>query len=157
MKFCPKCKHSKNLEFFSRDLSTSDGKRSHCKECCSSSYKNYRINNKEKRAIEGKEWRKNNPDAVINHNFKNNLKKFGLTVEIYNNMLKAQNHVCAICEKPEMTKRNNKIKQLSVDHCHATGKVRGLLCTKCNTGIGLLREDPIIIQKAKDYLTETNN
>ena len=71
---------------------------------------------------------------------------YGLTKEGYLEMLKSQNGVCAICCNPEKKKR------LAVDHCHNTGKIRGLLCARCNTSIGRFNDDVELLQKAIDYL-----
>jgi len=68
----------------------------------------------------------------------------------YNRLLKEQLGLCAICEK---TTKENK-KDFAVDHCHATGIIRGALCNNCNTGIGLLKEDTEIMKKAIDYLAK---
>lgn len=64
-------------------------------------------------------------------------------------MLEGQNHVCAICSRPET---RGKTKYLSVDHCHTTGKVRGLLCAKCNTVLGYMNDNPDYLTKAMEYL-----
>jgi len=88
-----------------------------------------------------------------------NLKnKYGITDAIYSEMLSKQNNVCAICHEPEKTidGPTQKIKELAVDHCHDTGKVRGLLCANCNRGIGLLNHDEKIIKRAIEYLRETS-
>lgn len=77
-------------------------------------------------------------------------RKYGLTVEAYEQMKSARDGCCDICKEPE---RQNK--DLAVDHCHSTGKVRGLLCSNCNTGIGKLRDDPAVIRSAADYLERT--
>ncbi len=79
---------------------------------------------------------------------------FKLTTEQYNNMVKLQNNLCAICGKPQskFQKNSNTIRSLAVDHNHITGKVRGLLCTSCNTAIGLLEENIPLIQKVIEYL-----
>lgn len=81
-------------------------------------------------------------------------KQFGITLDEYDAMLKKQNFVCAICGEKE-TAINSKTKKtvdLSVDHCHETGKIRGLLCSKCNTGLGLFKDSKDLLQKAIDYL-----
>lgn len=86
------------------------------------------------------------------------LKKFGLTVEQYEEMFILQNGVCAICGKPEVKKQATtkggakKTSRLCVDHDHKSGKVRGLLCYRCNTGIGKLNDDPELLRKASRYL-----
>jgi len=89
------------------------------------------------------------------------LSRFEISMQDYNNMLSAQGGVCAICKQPETHKRNGKVKALAVDHHHGTGKVRGLLCSDCNTGIGKLKDSPDVLQSAIDYLrkhsiTDTN-
>lgn len=96
--------------------------------------KNYYLNNKEK-----------NRNSTL-------LRKFGITIQQYNRMIKNQNNTCAICSKKETYKQHGLIKQLAVDHCHKTQKVRELLCHKCNIGIGMFLEDVSIIDKAKNYL-----
>jgi hypothetical protein len=81
------------------------------------------------------------------------MKCFGITQDQYDQMLKAQNGVCAICKRPETSKgRTNKIKCLSVDHCHETGKIRGLLCFFCNTGMGKLGDSIERIEAVLHYL-----
>jgi hypothetical protein len=84
-----------------------------------------------------------------------NLKRiFGITREKYNENLQLQNFVCAICEQPETTVSPNTgtIKQLAVDHCHKTNKVRELLCYRCNTTIGRINENIELLDKMKAYL-----
>jgi hypothetical protein len=78
--------------------------------------------------------------------------KFGITPEQYQEMLKAQNGVCAICFQKE-TRR-----ALSVDHNHITGKVRGLLCDDCNHGIGKLKTDEgtALLFSAIKYIEDTD-
>jgi hypothetical protein len=77
---------------------------------------------------------------------------FGLSLEDYELMLAAQDGACAICKQPETHKRNGKVKALAVDHDHATGKVRGLLCFDCNTAIGKMKDSPEILTSAIRYL-----
>jgi hypothetical protein len=80
------------------------------------------------------------------------LAAYGLTVAGYVTMLAAQNGACAICHQPEKTTHNGKGIRLSVDHDHETGRVRGLLCAKCNLGIGRLGESVERLRQAVDYL-----
>jgi hypothetical protein len=74
-------------------------------------------------------------------------RKFNLTQEEYNDMLKAQNGVCATCNQKCKTGNH-----LAVDHDHKTGKIRGLLCKDCNTSLGLLKEDIQILENLKNYI-----
>lgn len=80
--------------------------------------------------------------------------KFGITIEDYKRMSQEQNGVCAICGKPEtiLDPRRGILKRLVIDHDHDTGKIRGLLCHNCNSGIGMLQDKQEIVQKAADYL-----
>jgi hypothetical protein len=94
-----------------------------------------------------RDYRINHPEKVDEYERKHKLKSiYGITLEDYKNILNKQNGKCAICGEPSINKR------FSVDHNHTTGKVRGLLCNNCNTGIGLLKENLEIIQRALLYL-----
>jgi hypothetical protein len=111
------------------------------------------INNKEKYAERSKRFYKNNIDQRRNYRLK---KLYGITLEQYNKMLSEQNNKCKICNNFEtaFSKQSNKIKDLSVDHCHNTGIVRGLLCSKCNCLIGYSLESIELLQEAINYLKE---
>lgn len=81
------------------------------------------------------------------------IRKYGLTVDDYKAMLKAQNYVCAICKRPEQRRaRSGAITRLVVDHDHETGKVRALLCFKCNVGVGAFSDDIEIVEEVFKYL-----
>lgn len=77
---------------------------------------------------------------------------YGIDSAWYDAQLIKQNHTCAICGKPENKTTNGKVLRLAVDHCHDTGKVRGLLCQACNRGIGCFSHDPAVLAKAIEYL-----
>jgi hypothetical protein len=79
---------------------------------------------------------------------------FGITVEEYEAMHEAQGGVCAICKQPENYKHYSTSNpgRLAVDHCHETKAIRGLLCGRCNKGIGLLQEDINVLIAAATYL-----
>lgn len=82
------------------------------------------------------------------------LKKvFGINYNQYLKMLEEQNYRCFICNTEETV--NNRV--LSVDHDHITGKVRGLLCTNCNTGIGKLKDNINFLQRSIEYLERDYN
>lgn len=80
------------------------------------------------------------------------MRTFGISLDLYKEMLLAQKGCCAICEKPETATRNGRLKALAVDHDHESGTVRGLLCVACNTGIGKFAEDIDLMQSAIRYL-----
>jgi len=100
-----------------------------------------------------RDYRKKNPDKMKAIDLK---KRFGITLEEYNFLLDKQNGVCAICSEPEKRRdhRTKKPRALAVDHNHDTGEIRGLLCTDCNTGLGLLQDDPELLKLALSYLEE---
>lgn len=78
---------------------------------------------------------------------RSSLKRYGLTIEQYDAVLKKQNNLCAICDLPCATGQ-----RLSVDHCHETSEVRGLLCRKCNLMLGHADDSKKTLQKGIDYL-----
>lgn len=79
------------------------------------------------------------------------LKRHGLTVEQYDQMLTAQNGRCAVCRTDKPSDRPD-IRFMFIDHCHKTGKVRGLLCNRCNTAIGYAEDDPVRLEAMASYL-----
>lgn len=94
-------------------------------------------------------YRKDNADHFRGRRFK---KEYGIDFASYQQMLLDQKGVCAVCEKPETKMEKGIVRQLSVDHNHATGAVRGLLCANCNMAIGYACDDVIVLQKAIGYL-----
>jgi hypothetical protein len=98
--------------------------------------------------FQAREYRRNNPNSQPAYYRKS---KYGITDAEFNSLLKNQNNVCAICRQSESKSR---YKHLSVDHNHETGKIRGLLCSNCNTGIGLLKESTEILSSAIEYLSK---
>lgn len=99
-----------------------------------------------------KRWRKDNPDKVALMQRKQQLKKYGLSLEDYQAMLTAQKHCCAICNKHQ----NNFKRKFAIDHNHITHKNRGLLCHKCNLAIGYLNEDVSVLDRIREYLFTHN-
>lgn len=113
--------------------------------------------NQDRRAAD---WHRNNPEksrAMNKASYdrtpaekkrnRNLRKKYGITIEQYEEMLTKQNGVCAICKKPPAED-----KLLHVDHCHKTSVVRGLLCNQCNWYLGKIDHDPGLIDRLLDYL-----
>jgi len=106
---------------------------------------------KARNSLYAKEWRKNNPERCKSYSLK---RYFGITLEEYEVMVEAQDGLCAICGEKEFAKHHltNEIRDLAVDHDHKTGKVRGLLCTNCNKGLGHFQDDIELIMAAGIYL-----
>lgn len=121
-KKCVRCTTEKDLDEFYTDKRHKDGHQSECIQCARErGHKNY----------------KSNPEKYAAWSLKAN---YGISIEEYNNLLKLQNDLCACCGKSQVTMKNGKIRALYVDHDHKTGKVRSLLCHKCNSAIGILNE-----------------
>lgn len=123
MKQCIKCLEWKELDLFNIRKFGPNKKicpRSTCKKCLNQ----YNI-----------KWRREHPEKSYKWNKSKLLKKkYGITTNDYDRMSQKQKHCCAICKKPGIDFKTG----LGVDHDHDTGKVRGLLCVKCNTAIGSL-------------------
>lgn len=79
-------------------------------------------------------------------NLSNRVKRYKIDIDAFRNMYRSQNGLCAIC------KREIDLESCKIDHSHENGEVRGILCTSCNTGIGLLQDSPDILIFATDYL-----
>lgn len=96
------------------------------------------------------EWRKRNPERSKHHNLK---RLYGLTLEAYHAMGESQKWRCAICNGLETTKdKDGGPRQMPVDHDHKTGKIRALLCTQCNRGLGLFSDSIEKLKAATEYL-----
>jgi hypothetical protein len=107
-------------------------------------FKKYR-NSEVNRAIQNR-WKKKDYEKRPEQYFEYNLKRYNITADEYWQMFEEQNGVCKVCNEEPGDKK------LAVDHCHDTGEVRGLLCSRCNTALGLLREDKNIMKSLMEYI-----
>lgn len=102
------------------------------------------------KAVYAQKWRNANPEKVKNADLK---KMFGITLQDYQCMAESQNHRCAICGELETgTDKQGVPRRMPVDHCHATGKIRELLCSACNKALGGFRDRPDLLRKAAEYV-----
>ena len=166
---CSKCNRvfPETSDYFHRDKYRRNGFSSQCRECRNKAssawnknnrnrrnknWKKYYGENKNKRVEKSKKEYRNNPERAKD---KRLLRKYGISLRQYKRWELKQGGCCAICKK-EGIHRNQfgKRKQLVVDHDHATGKVRGLLCSSCNLLLGQAKNDTMILQKAISYLRE---
>lgn len=120
-----------------------------------------RAQNREKIAAAKRDWGQRNPEAVSMQRVRTRLKRmngmadkslrfhYGVTLEAFNAVAELQGHVCAICGTHDTTTR---AKRLVVDHDHQTGRVRALLCHRCNCGLGYFKDNPALLRKALVYL-----
>lgn len=121
-RLCSQCKLTKSLAEFHKD---SGRRRSICKKCSSEAV--------------GRSILK----RYGNYRNYNLIRNYGITEEDYDFLYEQQQGLCKLCERPRI---------LVVDHSHKTGKVRALLCSGCNTGIGQFEHDPTLFDKAKEYV-----
>jgi hypothetical protein len=174
IKVCGKCKKEKSIinDFYF----TPKGRPVHsCKSCNTDTSKKYLADNPERRTLyvktryakikhislqQNRLYRASNPERTRDGVLRSH---YGITLAQYNEMFEKQKGLCAICEQPETRTHKGKICNLSVDHDHkcCSGNkscgncVVGLLCSRCNTSIGLLNDSPEIIRKALCYVERT--
>ena len=130
MKTCTKCGEQKPLSEFSRRYDYPDLRyRSYCKPCVKEYSKKQHLKNRNKRISQKL------------------LKAYGITLDQKLEILKKQHNKCAICNA-----ELNSITAAHVDHCHISGKVRGILCTRCNPGIGYFQDNLENLKSALKYL-----
>ena len=136
-KSCTICEQTKTLSQYYVNKQTKDGRNYRCKEC-ENKVRMERYNN--------------NPDRDRWRQLK---RRFNLESHEYNELLIKQEGKCAICKQPESSidTRNNICRKLAVDHCHKTGKIRGLLCMRCNLSISMFDKNPELIATTYNYLT----
>ena len=162
MKTCTKCKQEKPLDEFSKSKDCKLGRHSRCKVCRATESGIWAKKNPEKvrewvnnNQEHIKEYRKDNRERARIYTRNSRLKRFyGVSQEEYAQMRLNQNNKCAICGKEETSKskEDGKVRDLSVDHSHMTGKVRGLLCFRCNIVLGKVEDSPELLTLMIAYL-----
>lgn len=115
-----------------------------CKKCANKASREWYHNNKERQGSISKKWREDNPERYFELSI---FQKYGIDLDDYYKLLKDQNGLCAICNKTCARKH-----RLAIDHCHTTGKVRGLLCERCNHGLGNFKDNIDSLKNAIKYL-----
>lgn len=179
MKTCIKCGEVKNLDEYYQHSGARDGLRRQCKVCVKAKQKEghdpdkakavklrYYERNRELAIRRSKEWRIANRERY-NQSFREAKaldpeaakirargyaikRKYGLSLEQYDELLERQNGCCAICERHQSEFKTN----LAVDHSHRSFRIRGLLCTACNYRLVARHEDPELLRKIADYLEQ---
>ncbi len=109
--------------------------------------RHWRKANQERRRQLLQEWRKANPGKVREHVL---FGKYGVTKEQYQSLLRRQLFKCASCKTPLSTLQSS---ERHIDHCHKTGRVRGVLCGPCNRALGLMKDDPIKLRRLAKYIS----
>lgn len=135
MRNCYVCKEEKPDGDFYKDKSKSSGFKSCCKQCSS---------------LLAVSWKKRQePEKQRDLRLKS---LYGIGVKEYNQMFIEQEGKCLICN----THQSEVKRGFAVDHCHTSGKVRGLLCHSCNTALGSFKDNPEILLSAIKYLSDNN-
>ena len=134
--FCPGCDKVRPLTAFGKDSTRPRGVQLYCKPCRKERKNAWRL-----AAVK----RKN--EAGPTYRGLNLKEKYGISLSEYQAMSEEQGHVCAICGNPEAGE-----KPLAVDHDHKSGALRGLLCFRCNAGIGRFDDSSKILASAAAYL-----
>jgi len=159
MKECKVCKQQLPDEKFNITRHTLKGEivKEYRDSTCMVCRRKKHLENPKKREVHrkgSKNWYQKNPEKAKSQR----LKRYGITYEQYNELREKQNYCCASCGRHESVVEQGRAKgaetALCVDHCHSTGKVRGLLCTNCNTLIGKAKDDIETLNKAIQYLKE---
>jgi len=135
-KVCNLCNENLPTENFHKNKATKDGLHTICKPC---------------NTTKATKWKRDNPEKAKDQQYQ---RKYGISYSDYEYLLSKQDKKCDICDtRFEDAQRGI----LFVDHCHKTGKIRGLLCQNCNTAIGLLQDDPSLCVKAEKYLLKSRD
>ncbi len=160
-KICIKCLIKKSKNEFYTSSTSKDNLSRYCKICDRDIKTKYRKNNKERIKNYSKKYRESHKQQIKESTTTQEYKKqnkerslkylYNLDIKKYNDILILQNNSCKICN---ISFQKTKI---CVDHDHLTGKIRGLLCRKCNTGIGLFNDSIILLNKATIYLSQISD
>jgi hypothetical protein len=134
---CTRCNSSKSIDQFVKRPDMPDGRDFQCKDCANEYSRN---------------WRKTAAGActVKRNNVLIQARRIGVTADAFREII-CRTEVCEVCgDYPSMNGGSSD--RLHVDHCHKTGVIRGVLCLRCNTAIGLARDDSNILRKLAEYL-----
>ena len=152
MKQCTKCLEFKTLDSFHNDKHKKDKLHTQCKLCHSIRNKSKRKTDLAWREVQlnkAKEYRnkypEKNKESIRNATLK---AKYGMTSAQYNELFASQGYKCAVCG----CNKNQGRGKMPVDHCHATGKVRAILCQSCNVTLGKVGENEEILLSLITYL-----
>lgn len=132
-KKCYRCKETKDIKDFAKNRVKKDGLQERCKDCRREHFANV-----------GKFTRK---PYTKEQKRRYLITSYGLTESEFLSILERQKYSCAICGSKDWGKESP-----SIDHCHETGRIRGLLCNMCNRGLGLFKDDYSILEKAAEYV-----
>lgn len=154
MRYCYMCKSQLEESAFTDSQKRFHGGRpvGRCRSCSSAMNKKWREENKE-RCAQHRANRRGNEKAKEYDRVRSYKRRYGISAEIYNEMKVAQGYACAICGMSEHEHKLSRWGVLCIDHNHATGAVRALLCAQCNKGLGSFKDSVDLLSKAIEYLS----
>lgn len=163
MKSCNRCKEEKNFTEFYKNSNASDGLKSICKSCTSKTAKQYYDKNAVKERNRAKTTYFLNKETISNkrkeqwkvnesRRKKNRLKPYNITQEELDLLFLNSDYKCNICGLSKEDHFKLYKRDLYIDHCHVTNKVRGILCHHCNLGLGNFKDSTSLLSKAIIYL-----
>lgn len=133
LKKCRICGEEKDLDsFYKTKARTRDGLQHECKVCHNSNSLKHYYKNKEKRVAQRRDY-----------HYRSN---YGITLNDFTRLAEDAGNQCEVCKESPVV----------LDHCHTTGKVRGVLCNKCNQALGLMRDNEDFLLGLVEYLKRTN-
>ncbi len=176
-KVCARCKVKQDINNFHKANREPCGHVSNCKKCRQEILRKFHEKHPGVKREYSRKWRENNRDKIHKHyranaekirkqareRWLNNpkvreyatdyrfKKSYGISLKDFNLMVEKQNGLCLICKKPP--NNNKKSDNLYIDHDHKTGKIRGLLCHKCNAGLGSFNDNVVLLEEAIKYLS----
>lgn len=163
-KRCSSCKEEKDVSEFPKNKGTSSGLNAQCRVCSSKkhaiyyrmnkskiqdSHRRWRLNNPETHRARGRRWTRKNPEKAKAMYVRSD---HGISMDEFQKMHDSQKGLCKVCSKPERAIYRGKTRSLCIDHNHKTGKIRGLLCHRCNVALGLLEDDFRIVESLLEYI-----
>lgn len=144
-KKCLDCNGLYSICNFTKDVSKKDGKNIYCKNCCRRKLRQRNMSEEYKKKRNKSRYKYK--DAERGYMLKT---RYGITLEEFNQIFESQGKTCPICKRDKSCGKN-----FVVDHSHKTGKNRGILCNRCNVGLGSFKDSIELLQEAINYLTQT--
>lgn len=154
MKTCASCGETKPVTDFHRKKASRDGLHTYCKPCTKARNSAWVKANRDKHRETCAKWyAQNKTKANAVQSCWHYRKSYGITKQQFLDLVAAASGKCRICNTPVVV-GSRALNGAVLDHSHATGQIRGVLCHACNKGLGLFADDPIRLQQAVAYLSE---
>jgi Recombination endonuclease VII len=147
LKRCPDCTKKLPLTDFFKAKYSKHGLSTYCRACMAKRHDTWRRKNLAVTRLASAKWREENPRRAKDHTLK---ARYGIPLGTYDRLFEEQIGQCACCGTNKPGGRGD----FHVDHCHETGRIRGLLCHGCNVGLGSLKHDVTLLTKALNYLAK---